>query len=602
MVILVISGIKIEQLLQKSASAFQYSWLLKFSPGFYMEFIRLKVNLPVKFLRVNSVFKPKLWVVLKQGYNRHLFRKDLLAGVIVGCVALPLALAFAVASGVSPEKGLVTAVIAGLLISLLGGSRFQIGGPTGAFIVIGYGIIQKYGLDGLMISTILAGLMLVGFGLLRLGTIIKFIPHPLVVGFTAGIALIILSTQIKDVLGLQIERMPAEFVEKWSAYFSHSGQINYYALIVTILTIMIAVYGGKIIKKVPGSFFAIIIVTTLVTVFKIPVQTIQTVFGDIPFAFNFQLPHLELISLREYIQPAFTIAILGAIESLLSAVVADGMTSGSHRSNTELVAQGIANIVTPFFGGIPATGAIARTATNIKNGAKTPVAGIIHALTLLVIVLLFSKLALLIPMSCLAGILIVVAYNMSEWRSFAAILKGSRYDVLVLLTAFFLTVFVDLTIAIEVGMVFSALLFMQRMSKLSNIESVDIDNDIHENYSSLPRGVDVYEITGPFFFAAAQSYKETLQQIASDSKVLILRMRYVPFIDSTGIQNFQEVVRDFRIRKVTIILSGVRPEVHETLVSCGLAEIIGRDLICDNFGEAVKKANEELEKKRLFRL
>ena len=550
---------------------------------------------------MNSIFKPKLYVVLKQGYNRKLFQKDLFAGLMVGIVMLPLAIAFAVASGVSPEKGVVTAVIAGIVISIFGGSRFQIGGPTGTFILIVYGILQKYGFDGLMISTILAGFMLVGFGLLRLGVIIKFIPHPLVVGFTSGIALVIFSTEIKDVFGFQISRIPDEFVGKWVTYFTNFSQINYYALAITVATILISVYSGKVIRKMPGSLLAIILVTAAVLLFKLPVQTIQSAFKEIPNTISFRLPHLEWGSLRDFIQPAFTIAMLGAIESLRSALVADGMTSGNHRSNTELVAQGIANILTPFFGGIPATGSVARTATNIKNGARTPVSGIVHAFTLLLILLVFGKWFTLIPMACLAGILITVAYNMSEWRSFVAILKGSKYDVLVLLTAFFLTVFVDLTMAIELGMVFSAMLFMQRMSKLSNIESVNIDTDILENYSSLPKGVDVYEITGPFFFGAAQSYKETLNEIAGDSKVLILRMRYVPFIDSTGIFTFREVIHDFRIRKVTIVLSGVRPEVRETLVECGLADIIGYDLICDNFGEAVKKASEELEKKRLFR-
>lgn len=551
---------------------------------------------------MNSIFKPKLYIVFKQGYNWQLFQKDLYAGIIVGIVALPVAIAFAVASGVSPEKGLITAIFAGFIVSVLGGSRFQINGPTGAFIVIVYGIVQKFGLDGLMISTIMAGMILVGFGLLRLGTIIKYIPNPLVVGFTSGIALIIFSSQVKDAFGLQIDRLPSEFTGKWMTYFSSFGQINYYALIITLVTILIAVYGGKIIKKVPGSFLAIVLVTLIVTLLKLPVQTIQSLFGDIPGTISFQAPHFEWGSLKEYIQPAFTIALLGAIQSLLSADVADGMTGGRHRSNTELVAQGIANIVTPFLGGFPATGAIARTATNIKNGARTPVSGIIHAITLLVILLLFSKWTTLIPMSCIAGILIVVAYNMSEGRSFVRILKGSKYDVLILLIAFFLTVFVDLTMAIEVGMVFSAMLFMQRMSKLTNIESVDIDNDILENYSSLPQGVDVYEITGPFFFAAAQSYKETLKEIAGDSKVLILRMRYVPFIDLTGILIFQEIIRDFRIRKVTIVLSGVRPEVRKTLLECGLAEIIGNDFVCDNFGEAVRKATEELGKKMLFKI
>ncbi|MCX6228488.1 MAG: sulfate permease [Bacteroidia bacterium] len=544
---------------------------------------------------MNAIFKPKLFVVLKQGYNFKIFQKDLFAGLIVGVVALPLAIAFAVASGVSPEKGLITAVIAGFIVSFLGGSRFQIGGPTGAFVVIVYGIVQKYGLDGLMISTIMAGLMLVGFGLLRLGVIIKYVPHPLVVGFTSGIALIIFSTQVKDALGLQLADIPTDFISKWITYFSQFSQTNFTALGITAVTIVMAVYGGRIFKKVPGSFLAIVLVTVVVNFFALPVQTIQSVFGEIPNTIHLQTPHFEWSSIRNYIQPAFTIAILGAIESLLSAVVADGMSGGSHRSNTELIAQGIANIFTPFLGGIPATGAIARTAANIKNGARTPIAGVVHAITLLLIMLVFSKWAALIPMSCLAGILIVVAYNMSEWRSFVAILKGSHYDILVLLIAFILTVFVDLTIAIEVGMVLSAMLFMQRMSKLSNIETVDIDSDILENYSNIPKGIDIYEITGPFFFGAAQSYKETLKEIAGDSKVLILRMRHVPFVDATGIRMFQEVIRDFKIRKVKVILSGVRPEVKQTLIDCGLVDIIDTRLVCANFGEAVIKATEYLE-------
>ena len=550
---------------------------------------------------MDSIFKPKLYVVIKQGYNWLLFKKDFYAGLIVAIVALPLVIAFAVASGVSPEKGLITAIVAGLIVSLLGGSRFQIAGPTGVFIVIVYGIVQKFGLNGLMISTIMAGIILVGFGLLRFGLIIRYIPHPLVVGFTSGIALIVFTSQLKDAFGLPVSQLPDDFAGKWITYFSNMGSINYYALIITLLTIGIAIYGGKIIRNVSGSFFAIVLITLVVTLLKLPVQTIQSVFGDISVSLNFQIPYFEMSSLSDYIKPAFTIALVGAIQSLLSADVADGMTGGRHRSNTELVAQGIANIVTPLFGGLPATGSIARNATNIKNGARTPVSGILHAMTLLLILLLFSKWLMLIPMSCLAGILIVVAYNMSEWRSFLTIFRGSKYDILVLFSSFILTVFVDLTIAIEVGMVLSAMLFMQRMSKLSNIESVDMDNDILENYSALPKGVDVYEITGPFFFAAAQSYKETLKEIAGDSKVLILRMRYVPFIDSTGVLIFQEMIHDFKMRKVTIVLSGVRPQIREALINCGLSDAIGRDLICDNFGEAVRKATEELGKKRMFR-
>ena len=545
---------------------------------------------------MNSLFKPKFYVVLKQGYTWKLFRKDLYAGILIGIISLPLAVAFAVASGVSPEKGLITAIIGGLIVSLLGGSRFQIGGPTAVFIVIVYGILQKYGLDGLMISTMLAGVMLIGFGILRLGSVIKFIPHPLVVGFTSGIALVIFSSLVKDAFGFQIAKLPDAFIQKWVVYFSSFNQINYYALIITLVTILIAIYGSKKIRKLPGYVIAIVFVTVIVSFFKLPVQSISSVFGNISGSIAFHLPYLDWYKLDEYIQPAFTIAILCSIKSLLSAVVADGMTSSNHRSNTELIAQGIANIVTPCFGGIPVTGAVFRTASNIKNGARTPVSGIIHSLVLLTILLLSIKWIGLIPMPCLAGILVVFAYHMSDWRSFLSILKGSKYDVLVLLTAFFLTVFVSLTIAIEVGMVFAALLFMQRISKMSNIESVDIDTDIFENYSNLPKGVDVYEISGPFFFGAAQSYKEALMEISSDSKVLILRMRYVPFIDATGIHIFKEVIRDFRSKKVTIVLSGVRPEVREELASFGLTDIIGQEFICDSFGEAVRKATEESNK------
>lgn len=549
---------------------------------------------------MNTIFKPKFYVVLKQGYSWHLFRKDLYAGIFVGIIALPLAIAFAVASGLSPEKGIISAIVGGLIISLFGGSRFQIGGPTAAFIVIVYGIIQKYGFDGLMISTSLAGVMLVGFGVLRLGSVIKFIPHPLVVGFTSGIAVLIFTFVIKDTFGFQITKLPDTFIQKWLVYFSSFGHINFYALIITVISILISIYGSKKIKKLPGYVFAILLVTIAVTLLKLQVQTIQSVMGDIPGSIDFHLPQFDWYKLEEYIQPAFTIAMLCSIKSLLSAVVADGMKSSSHRSNTELIAQGIANIVTPFFGGIPVAGAVFRTVSNIKNEARTPVSGMIHSLVLLIIMLLSIKWIVYIPMSCLAGILIVFAYNMADWRSFFSILKGSKYDVFVLLTAFLLTVFANLTIAIEVGMVFAALLFMRRISKMSNIESVDIDTDIFENYSTLPKGVDVYEISGPFFFGAALSYKEALMEISSDSKVLILRMRYVPFIDSTGIHIFTEVIRDFRMKKVRVVLSGVRPEVREELISCGLADIIGNEFICDNFGEAVKKATEE-SNKSMFR-
>lgn len=541
---------------------------------------------------MNNVFKPKLFSILKGGYSKEQFQKDLFAGIIVGIVALPLAIAFAVASGVTPDKGLITAIIAGFIISVLGGSRVQIGGPTGAFIVIVYGIIQQYGLEGLMISTMMAGVFLILFGVLKLGSVLKFIPHPLIVGFTAGIALVIFSTQIQQALGLNIEKLPSEFISKWGVYFSNIGSTNLYALGVTIATVLISIYSGKLIKKVPGSFVAIILVSLVVTIFNLPVSTIETVYGGIPTSFSFSVPNVDLGNLGHYIQPAITIALLGAIESLLSAVVADGMISGNHRSNTELIAQGFANICCPIFGGIPATGAIARTATNVKNGGRTPIAGVIHAITLLLIMLFFGKWAKLIPMSCLAGILIVVSYNMSEWRSFRSILKGSKYDIIVLLTTFLLTVLVDLTIAIEVGIVLASLLFMQRMSKTGQVFSAKKDTDILEDYSVLPEGVDVFEISGPFFFAAAKQYNEVLQDIHASSKGVIIRMRHVPFIDSTGIKNFQELITMMKAKKVNIILSGVRKDVKNDLNKAGMINLIGKENIFSSFEEAVAAAKK----------
>lgn len=541
---------------------------------------------------MNNVFKPKLFSILKGGYSKEQFQKDLFAGIIVGIVALPLAIAFAVASGVTPDKGLITAIIAGFIISVLGGSRVQIGGPTGAFIVIVYGIIQQYGLEGLMISTMMAGVFLILFGVLKLGSVLKFIPHPLIVGFTAGIALVIFSTQIQQALGLNIEKLPSEFISKWGVYFSNIGSTNLYALGVTIATVLISIYSGKLIKKVPGSFVAIILVSLVVTIFNLPVSTIETVYGGIPTSFSFSMPNVDLGNLGHYIQPAITIALLGAIESLLSAVVADGMISGNHRSNTELIAQGFANICCPIFGGIPATGAIARTATNVKNGGRTPIAGVIHAITLLLIMLFFGKWAKLIPMSCLAGILIVVSYNMSEWRSFRSILKGSKYDIIVLLTTFLLTVLVDLTIAIEVGIVLASLLFMQRMSKTGQVFSAKKDTDILEDYSVLPEGVDVFEISGPFFFAAAKQYNEVLQDIHASSKGVIIRMRHVPFIDSTGIKNFQELITMMKAKKVNIILSGVRKDVKNDLNKAGMVNLIGKENIFSSFEEAVAAAKK----------
>ncbi|WP_321516280.1 sulfate permease [Marinifilum fragile] len=542
---------------------------------------------------MKSIFRPKLFSVLK-GYNSQSFQKDLFAGIIVGIVALPLAIAFAVASGVSPEKGLITAIIAGFLISFLGGSRVQIGGPTGAFIVIVYGIVSQYGLDGLMISTFLAGIILVLFGLLRLGAILKFIPHPLIVGFTSGIALVIFSTQIKSAFGLEIDSVPSEFIEKWLCYFSNLDSINIYAVAISIGTILISLYAGKLIPKIPGSFIAIITMTVLVQVLELPVNTIESIYGEIPNSISFDMPNIDWSLVHNYFQPALTIAILGAIESLLSAVVADGMIGGNHRSNTELIAQGIANIFSPIFGGIPATGAIARTATNVKNGGRTPIAGLVHALTLLLIMLVFGKWAKLIPMSCLAGILIVVSYNMSEWRSFRSILKGSRFDIIVLLTTFFLTVLVDLTVAIEFGIVLAALIFMYRMSKINGVMPVETESDEIQNYNLIPKEIEIYEISGPFFFAAAKRYQETLRELKHSTSVLIIRMRHVPFIDATGIRNFSEIIKNLSDRKTKIILSGVNKEVRLELERCEIADYISEKDICDNFEEALKRAKEKL--------
>jgi len=546
---------------------------------------------------MNHVFYPKLLSVLKQGYSRQQFTKDAFAGIIVGIVALPLAIAFAVASGVSPEKGLITAVVAGLLISVLGGSRVQIGGPTGAFIVIVYGIVQTYGINGLIISTILAGVILIVMGLLKLGSLLKFIPHPLIIGFTSGIALTIFSTQINDALGMEIKDIPSEFTEKWTTYFSHLGDINPVAIAVTIATIVISVGFKKITTKIPGSFVAILVITAASQIFKLPIATIESVFGDIPQTISLTFPSIDLSQMHIYFAPALTIALLGGIESLLSAVVADGMISGNHRSNTELIAQGVANVVTPFFGGIPATGAIARTATNVKNGGRTPVAGIVHAVTLLFIMLFFGQWAKLIPMACLAGILIVVSYNMSEWYSFATILKGSKFDIMVLLVTFFLTVLVDLTFAIEIGIVLSSLLFMKRMADAGSQAVFEIDSDVLENYSNLPKELGIYEISGPFFFASAKQYRSTIRSIGTTSKVMILRMRHVPFIDSTGMHNLKDVVREIQHSGTKVVLSGVQPAVQKELERSNFFELVETQNVLPAFDQALKRALTLLEEK-----
>jgi SulP family sulfate permease len=551
------------------------------------------------------MFVPKLFVTLKT-YNKQQFVADIIAGIVVGIVALPLAIAFAIASGVSPEKGLYTAIIAGFIISALGGSRVQIGGPTGAFIVIVYGIVQKYGVDGLTVATLLAGVILVVMGLARLGSVIKFIPYPLIVGFTSGIALIIFSSQVKDFMGLNMGTIPADFIEKWGSYFQHFGLINWGALIISASTIIITVLFSKLTHRIPGSLIAIILATAAAAVFKLPVETIGSRFGSIPS--TLATPHIAFIDwavIKHLVQPAFTIALLGAIESLLSAVVADGMIGGNHKSNMELVAQGIANIASPIFGGIPATGAIARTATNIKNGGRTPVAGMMHAVTLLAIMMLVGKWATLIPLSCLAGILVVVAYNMSEWRSFVSILKTSRSDAAILLATFGLTVFVDLTIAIEVGMVLAAFLFMRRMTQISNVDVVtqelydknEGDDPKAISKYRLPKGVEVFEINGPFFFGAAYKFKDSMRFVEVAPKVLIIRMRHVPVIDATGLHTLELVFKEAERMGTKFIISGIQNGVYKELEKSHLLEKIGKDNIKLVIEDALARAEEILKEK-----
>jgi len=545
---------------------------------------------------MNTLFKPKLFSLLKKGIDKKTITTDILAGIVVGIVALPLAIAFAVASGVSPEKGLITAIVAGFIISFLGGSRVQIGGPTGAFIVIVFGVLEQYGMDGLIISTMLAGAMLVLFGVLKLGALLKFFPHPLIVGFTSGIALVIFSTQVKDALGLDIPKVPSEFIDKWSLYIEKIASFNYIALLITLFTILVTIYFPRFIKKIPGSFIAIIITTAAVQLFDLPVTTIESFFGNIPNKISINIPTIDWTNLPYYFAPALTIALLGGIESLLSAVVSDGMISGKHRSNTELIAQGIANIVTPLFGGIPATGAIARTATNVKNGGRTPIAGITHAITLLLIMLFLGQWAKLIPMASLAGILIVVSYNMSEWRSFKSILGGSLFDIIILLSTFFLTVLVDLTIAIQIGVVLSALLFMKRMSDIAEkrINNV-VDSDIIDDYSSLPEGVAIYEISGPLFFGSARRYTEVIENVGMKSKILIIRMRHVSFVDQTGLHNLKGTIKNLKSYGVLLIFSGVNNEVLIDFEKNKITCMVERSNIFSTFDEALSYAKEKIK-------
>jgi SulP family sulfate permease len=551
------------------------------------------------------VLVPKIVTALTD-YNREKFLGDLVAGAIVGVVALPLAIAFAIASGVSPDRGLWTAIVAGFLISLLGGSRVQIGGPTGAFVVIVYGIVQKYGIDGLTVATLMAGVILIGMGLAKLGTMIKFIPYPVVTGFTSGIAVIIFSGEIKDLFGLQMGSVPADFISKWLAYGKTATGFTPSAVIVSFTALAIILIWPRVNRRIPGPFVALIVTTLLVKVMQLPVETIGTRFGGISASVPHpQLPHLSLLEISALVGPAFTIALLAAVESLLSAVVADGMIGGRHRSNMELIAQGVANIASSLFGGIPATGAIARTATNIKNGARTPVAGIIHALTLLVITVFAGRWAGLIPMATLAAILVVVSYHMCEWRTFLSELRSPKGDVAVLLTTFLLTVLIDLTVAISVGMVLAAFLFMKRMAEVTNVRALkqEFEEDDADRYTSdengvrlraIPPGVEVYEINGAFFFGAAETFKDTLAQIAGKPKVLIIRMRDVLLLDSTGMHALKDVVHRSRKDGTVVLLSDVHMQPLVALTGSPMLEEIGPENLFSNLDDALQRARDLL--------
>ncbi|MDR3058760.1 MAG: sulfate permease [Prevotella sp.] len=555
-------------------------------------------------------FTPQLFISLKT-YNKEKFVSDLMSGLIVGIVALPLALAFGIASGVTPEQGIITAIIAGFIISFLGGSRVQIGGPTGAFIVIVYGVVQTHGIKGLLIATIIAGVILILLGVFKLGKIIKFIPYPIIVGFTSGIAVTIFTTQIADIFGLNFggEKVPGDFIGKWIMYFKHFDTINWWNTIISIASIFIIVITPRVVKKIPGSLVSIIIITIVVYLLKTyaDINVIDTI-GD-RFRINAEIPDaaipdINMAAITDLLPVAITIALLGAIESLLSATVADGVIGGEkHNSNTELIAQGVANIITPLFGGIPATGAIARTMTNINNGGRTPVAGIVHAVVLLLILLLLMPLAQYIPMACLAGVLVIVAYNMSEWRTFKALLKNQKSDVAVLLITFFLTVIFDLTIAIEVGLLLAVVLFLKRINDVTHVSVIKNQLDLtdeseftqDEEILTLPDEVEVYEIDGPFFFGIANKFDESMRIIGDNSKIRIIRMRLVPFIDSTGLHNLTSLCKKSMNDGIQVILSGVRPEVHAMIKHSEIPDMIGEINICENINIALNRAKTILE-------
>jgi SulP family sulfate permease len=553
------------------------------------------------------VFTPKSLVCLREGYTRESLLRDLIAGVVVGIVALPLALAFAIASGVPPERGLYTAIIAGFLISALGGSRVQIGGPTGAFVVIVYGIVTKFGYDGLVACTVIAGILLIVMGLLRMGALIKFIPYPVITGFTSGIAVIIFSSQVKDFLGLKMGAVPADFVEKWVSYAGHFESINWASTSVALGTLLVLLLWPRVSRMIPAPFVAMVLATIAVQFFELPVETIGSRFGDVPSHLPHPvLPHIPWEHLRELISPAVTVALLAAIESLLSAVVADGMIGTRHKSNMELVAQGVANIASPIFGGIPATGAIARTATNVRTGGRTPLAGLMHAVTLMLILVFAGHLASRVPLAALAAILVLVAYHMSEWRSFAGLLRAPKSDIFVLIVTFALTVFVDLSVAVQVGVVAASLLFMKRMSEVTNIEGVttelsdttatdrpdEITQVLHRRRTLaghvIPTGVEVYSVNGPFFFGAADKLRDVMSEISAAPKAVVLRMRDVPAIDATGIHALGQLAKKCASQGSVLILAEIREQPRSALARAQSGELLANRAV--TLEEALERA------------
>ena len=564
---------------------------------------------------LKEVFQPKLFGLFKKGeYNGQLFTSDLIAGIIVGIIALPLAIAFGIASGVTPQQGLITAVVAGFLISFFGGSNFLIGGPTGAFIVIVAGIVGEYGMDGLIVATMLAGFFLIVMGLCKMGAIFKYIPYPIVVGFTSGIALTIFSTQMKDFFGLPLDlEVPAGFIQQWGCYFDNVGSINWIEFAMAMGCLLICFGWRKVTKKIPGSLIALIVGTAaslLLSKFAgIEFNTIGSKFPALADGLPMPkpvVPSINFDTVSQLVSPAFTIAILCAIESLLAAMVADGATGKRHHANTELIGQGIANVVTPLFGGIPATGALARTMASINNGGKSPVTGIIHAVVLLLIYLFLMPYAVHIPLACLAAILVQVAYNMSEWKTFKYLLRGDKSDIAVLLITFFLTVIVDLTVAIEFGVVLAIVLFVRRVMQTTHVnvmqgDSIAATEDPEKaamedtDRLSIPQGVEVYEIDGPFFFGLASRFEELERTNAKNVKVRIIRMRRVPFIDSTGVNNLRSLCERTRKRGVTVILSGVTEKVNATLHKFGVDDEIGKENIFPHIVPALKRASEIAE-------